>query len=138
MSLLRQKVGGLATNNLLEKKSAEGDKPTRYYSSKQEKTVAKAIGGKQVSNSGATMFAKGDITTDDWLLEAKTKTTHSDSISIKKAWLEKNQQEALFMGKKYSALVFSFGPDEPNHYVIDEYLFQDLIEYLKSKEEESI
>ena len=34
----------------------EGSKglPTRYYSSKQEKAVAKAIGGKQTPNSGAT------------------------------------------------------------------------------------
>ena len=29
-------------------------KPTRFYSSRQEKKVAKAVGGKQVSNSGAT------------------------------------------------------------------------------------
>ena len=137
MGLLRQKVGGTATSGLIEKKSEEGTKPTRYYSKKQENAIAEAVGGSRTLNSGATMFAKGDITTDDWLLEAKTKTTHADSISIKKSWLEKNQQEALFMGKKYSALVFSFGPDEPNHYVIDEYLFQDLIEYLKNKEEES-
>lgn len=27
---------------------------TRYYSSRQEKKVAKAIGGKQTANSGAT------------------------------------------------------------------------------------
>lgn len=30
------------------------NKPTRFYSNKQEKSVAKAVGGKQVSNSGAT------------------------------------------------------------------------------------
>lgn len=39
------------------------------------------------------------------------------------------------MGKKHSALVFSFGPDEENHYIIDEYLFQELLEYLKTKED---
>ena len=34
----------------------EGSKclPTRHFSSKQEKAVAKAIGGKQTPNSGAT------------------------------------------------------------------------------------
>lgn len=135
MGLLITKKSSNSGGNLLEKKSDEGKNPTRYYSKKQETAIAEAIGGSRTLNSGATMFSKGDITTDDWLLEAKTKTTHSDSISIKKNWIEKNHQEALFMGKKYSALVFSFGPDEPNHYVIDEYLFQELIEYLKTKKE---
>ena len=73
------------------------------------------------------MFQKGDVSLDDWLLECKTKTTPSDSISIKKEWLEKNVKESLFMGKKYSALVFNFGPGEPNYYVVDEYLFKQLV-----------
>lgn len=30
---------------------------TRYYSNKQEKKVAKAVGGKQTANSGATAFS---------------------------------------------------------------------------------
>ena len=39
----------------------KGDnKPTRYYSSRQEKQIAKAVGGKTVKNSGATLFDKGD------------------------------------------------------------------------------
>lgn len=29
-------------------------KPTRWYSNKQEKKVAKAVGGRQTANSGAT------------------------------------------------------------------------------------
>jgi hypothetical protein len=40
----------------------------------------------------------------------------------------------VFMGKPYSAVVFNFGPGEENHYIIDEYLFQELLEYLKTKE----
>ena len=31
-------------------------RPTRFYSSKQEKAVAKAVGGKVTANSGATAF----------------------------------------------------------------------------------
>mgnify|MGYP003299143215 CR=1 FL=1 len=50
-------------------------------------------------------------------------------ITYIKEWLEKNTQEAVFMGKPYSAIVFNFGPDEENHYIIDEYLFQELLEY---------
>ena len=132
-SMLISKKSSEHKSMLIEKKTEEGTKPTRYYSKKQENSVAEAIGGERHLNSGATPFIKGDCSTDDWLIECKTKTKHSDSMSIKKDWIEKNKQEALFMGKKYSALAFSYGPDEPNHYIIDEYLFQDLIEYLNSK-----
>lgn len=58
--------------------------PTRYYSDKQEKSVSKAIGGKQTSNSGATMFQKGDVLSSKFLLECKTRTSHCDSVSVKK------------------------------------------------------
>lgn len=119
----------------LKERVKEGSKPkpTRYYSSKQEETVAKAIGGKITPNSGATPWVKGDIYTDgseSFLIECKTKTKSSDSISIKKEWIEKNRQEMAFMGKKHQAIVFNFGPDEENHYIIDEYLFQLLLEKL--------
>lgn len=115
----------------LIKKEGQKD-PTRKFSSKQEKAVAKATGGKTTPNSGATSWAKGDVLTDNFLLEAKTKTTHAESISIKKEWFDKNDQEKAFMGKEHSAIVFSFGPGEENHYIIDEYLFLELLEYLKN------
>ena len=57
---------------------------TRYFSSKQEKAVAKAVGGKKTANSGATPFQKGDVRTDNWLIECKTKTSPSESMSIKR------------------------------------------------------
>ena len=47
-------------------------KPTRYYSKKQEIEVAKAINGTRTLNSGATMFSKGDIVADKFLIECKT------------------------------------------------------------------
>ena len=103
-------------------------KPTRYYSSRQEKKVAKAVGGKQVSNSGATAFNKGDVTSDNFLIECKTCVEDKKSFSIKKEWLEKNKDEAFEMGKSYSALAFNFGPSSENYYVIDERLFKILKE----------
>ena len=118
-------------------------KPTRYYSSKQEKAVAKTIGGHTTANSGATDFSgKGDILTsgnyeESFLIECKTKTTNSDSISIKREWFEKNRAEAVFEGKAHQAIVFNFGPEAPyneNHYIIDEYLFLTLQECLKERE----
>ena len=120
-----------------QKEGQPEKKPTRYYSSKQEKQVAKAIGGKLTANSGATMFGgKGDLLTDQFLIECKTKTSKSESISIKKEWFTKNDQEKIFMGKKYSAVAFNFGPDENNYYIIDEYLFQTLKQLLEKYGEE--
>lgn len=102
---------------------------TRYFSDKQEKSVAKAVGGKQTANSGATPFSKGDISTKNFLIECKTSTTEKQSFSIKKEWLKKNEEEAFAMGKFYSALAFDFGDGE-NHYVIDEELFILLNRYI--------
>ena len=121
------------------KRDKEGAKPlpTRHYSKKQETAVSRAVGGKVQKNSGATAFDKGDVIVsgkNGFLLECKTKTSASESISIKKEWFDKNRQEMVFMGKPYSAVVFNFGPGEENHYIIDEYLFQELLEYLKTKE----
>lgn len=108
------------------------NKPTRYYSTKQEKRIAKEFNGKRTPNSGATLLGgKGDVTLDDWLIEAKTKTSDQDSMSIKKDWLEKNLRESVSMGKKYNALMFNFGPsDEKNYVIIDEDTFKELIEKL--------
>lgn len=113
-------------NPYRSKKETEGTKPTRFYSSIQEQSVAKNSGGKQTKNSGATQFQKGDVISEDFLFECKTKMDHVQSFTIKKEWLEKNLIESAFMGKKYSALVFNFGPNEKNYYVLDENTFNEL------------
>ena len=97
-------------------------KATRYYSERQEKRIAKAVRGKMVPNSGAITFGAGDVTTDSWLFEAKTKTTESNSFSIKREWIEKNKEEAFAMGKDYNALVIDFG-DGKQFYLTDEKTF---------------
>ena len=58
------------------------NKPTRFYSNRQEKAVAKALGGKQTANSGATPFVKGDVRAQDWLIECKTATSEKKSFAI--------------------------------------------------------
>ena len=102
---------------------------TRYFSSKQEKAVAKAVGGKKTANSGATPFQKGDVSTDNWLIECKTKTSPSESISIKREWLEKNEEEAFSMQKEHAALAFNFGDlhNPQNYYIISEEEFKRLL-----------
>lgn len=109
-------------------------KPTRFYSNKQEKYIAKSLGGKQVVNSGATPFKKGDVVNELFLIEAKTTTSLKNSFTIKREWFSKNEEEAFAMQKPYSALVFDFG-DGIQHYIINESLFKQLNEYLKQEEQ---
>ena len=104
---------------------------TRQASNKQEKLVAKAVGGKKTANSGATMFMKGDILLDQVLIECKTKMTSSKSITIKKDWILKNQVEAYQMKKPMCAVAISFG-DKENYYIISENDFVRLLEYDKN------
>lgn len=109
-------------------------RPTRFYSSKQEKKVAKAVSGKQTANSGATKWSKGDVTTDDWLLECKTHTEPREQFTIKKEWIDKNREEAFQMGKHHSAIVIDFG-DGKQHYLISERDFLQLLEYMRKESE---
>ena len=105
----------------------------RYFSNIQEKRVAKAVGGRKTSNSGATKFSKGDVSNDNWLFEAKTKTTPSESMSIKREWLDKNAEEAFAMGKDYSAVVIDFGCGD-NYYIVDEKTFLRMMNALAKEE----
>ena len=107
------------------------NKPTRWYSNKQEKKVAKVVGGKQTANSGATTFSKGDVSTDGWLIECKTATKEKSSFAIKRDWLLKNKEEAFAMNRYYNALCFDYGPNTNRYYVIDEKTFKKLVNFLK-------
>lgn len=107
------------------------NKPTRYYSKQQEKKIAKAVGGKRQANSGATVFAKGDVITDQFLIEAKTKTKDCKSFTVKEDWLLKNEEEAFAMNRD-SALCFDFGPSaNKRYYIISERQFQLLQQCLE-------
>lgn len=108
------------------------NRPTRFYSNRQEKAVAKVIKGKQVSNSGATPFNKGDVQTDEWLIECKTATTIKSSFSIKQEWLTKNKEEAFAMNKSYNALCFDYGDEGQRYYVVDEKTFVKMKEALEN------
>ncbi len=121
------------------KRTKEGAKPlpTRHFSKMQEDAVAKATGGRRTPNSGATDFGgKSDVDIANLFnIECKTKTSNSESISIKKEWIHKNKREALFDGNPYTAIAFNFGPDSENYYIIDEYLFLELVDHLKTLDE---
>ena len=113
---------------------------TRFFSKQQENSIAKVTGGKTVANSGARPYQKGDVSTskdltsdnymaqEDWLFEAKTTMTDKQSFAIKKQWLETIKEEAFQAGKMNYALVFSFGPKQPNYYILTEDKFKQLFE----------
>lgn len=103
---------------------------TRYYSNKQEQTLARILNASRVSNSGATRFGAGDVKSKGILFECKTCVTHKKSFSIKKEWLEKNKEEAFAMGKDYAVLAFNFGPGQKNYYILDEKAFLAVKEIL--------
>ena len=112
------------------------DKPTRFYSNRQEKAVAKAIKGKQQANSGAAEWQKGDVKNQNFLIECKTTIHPKKSFSIKEEWLDKISEEAIGMRKQGWALCFEFNQADNNrYYVISERMFQ-LLNYFMEKEEE--
>lgn len=100
---------------------------TRYYSSKQEKYIARLLDGKQVSGSGSPHFCCGDVVTDNWLIECKTTTKPKESFSIKKEWIKKNEQERMDLQKPFSALCFQFEEGGENYFIINEELFKSII-----------
>lgn len=105
---------------------------TRFYSTKQEKQVAKIIDGKRSANSGASIWQKSDVTNDLFAIECKTHTELREQFTIKRDWILKNEEEAFQMGKRYSALAIDFGDGE-NHYLISEKLFLELLNYLREE-----
>lgn len=102
-------------------------------SQKQEKQIAKMVGGRTQANSGGTRFGGGDVHTKNLFIEAKTPLADKASFSIKKEWLDKAQEQAFEQAKDNYALAFRFGPEEPDFFVIDGRLFRQLIEYLEEE-----
>ena len=111
-------------------------KSTRYFSTKQERQIAKSLKGRCQSNSGATMFNKGDLVLDDWLIECKTAMTEKQSFPIKKEWITKLEEEAYAMNKNYYTLAFNFGGlnNNDNFYVINEKTFKEIQKILSERE----
>lgn len=107
--------------------------PTRYFSEKQEKHIAKVTGGKVQSNSGGTKFGGGDVHTDKFFIEAKTPTKEKTSFTLKKDWIVKMDEQAFEQGKEEAVLAFRFDPDKgKDFYILNERQF---LEYLKYKED---
>ena len=108
---------------------------TRYFSTIHEESVAKALGGMRNSSSGSGHFRKGDVVCkkSSMLAECKTAMEDKNSFSIKKEWIDKNKEETFAMRLDNSCIAFNFGPNQPNHYVINENLMKFLVEKLEEE-----
>ena len=94
------------------------------------------MGAFQQANSGAGAFAKGDVCnrSASMLFECKTTTSNKESVSIKRDWLEKIEEERKSKRLDNSCVVINFGPDAPynkNYYIINERLMKFLIDKLE-------
>ena len=106
------------------------NKPTRYYSNKQEKSVAIALNGKLTPNSGASKFSGGDVVIKEasMLIECKCAMSEKNSVSIKKEWINNLRKECLAMGKTEWAIVFDFGNIGDEYAVIPLEFLKDLLD----------
>ena len=113
--------------------STKNENSTRFYSDKHEKSICRALGATQQSNSGAGHWRKGDVVHDgaSMLIEAKCTMSEKQSVSIKREWIEKNKSEAFSIRKSNHCVCFNFEPEGDNYYVIDEKLMKFLIEKLE-------
>lgn len=73
---------------------------TKKFSDKQEKMIAKELGGYQVGMSGAAPGTPGDVKTYEWLIECKTHTTPDHSIVFNTDVWKKIKDEAMAMHRK--------------------------------------
>lgn len=105
----------------------------RELSKKQERRITKSLKeikeeAKQTMNSGAIWFNKSDIVSKHFRVEAKTKKKPSKSITIKKEWLEKIENEA-FLTSKIPTLAFSFG-DGKDYFILTDRDFYEIVKKL--------
>lgn len=93
-------------------------------SRRQERLIAKDIGGKEQPASGASWSAKGDVRkTGDLRIEAKY--TDKDFFSLKLADVLKIRNEAL-MGGEYWALQIDFALHHTKFAVLDFKLYEQM------------
>lgn len=94
-------------------------------SQKHEKRLAKAIGGQKNVASGAFWFRKGDVRSQDLLIEHKW--TGKKSFTLQSSVLEKIVTEALMESR---TPVLGFSLNDNNYVVLDENDFLTIREFL--------
>jgi Holliday junction resolvase len=110
--------------------------PTTKKSQRQENKLAGRLGGKRQKGSGALPHHKGDVKTQELLIECKR--TDKKSMAIKKEWLEKISKEAL-ASHRVPALAIEFGDVEPlvenNWVAVPAKFFEELMEVYREQDD---
>ena len=103
---------------------------------KLEKKLAKELGGKRVSRSGAGSGWKGDVETLNFLFDSKN--TEKSTIQIKAADLIKIRQEAKEANRQ-GVLILTFLPDK-HYFVIPQFDcdFESLEQIMLAKSQKTI
>lgn len=91
---------------------------TKKVSLEQEERVARIFNGRRTPQSGGGKWKKGDVLSEQFLVECKTSLTPKPSYCIKRDILNKADEERREMGKSFYALAFTFG-DTQDYFVID-------------------
>lgn len=96
---------------------------------KQEMLVAKKLNFRRQKNSGSSLFQKGDVVNDRFLIECKTHASQVKGFRVDKSVIDKMREEAFGMGKSKddAVLCFDFGTGTENFFVISEKLFKELL-----------
>ncbi|UOE58188.1 hypothetical protein [Cytobacillus oceanisediminis] len=107
------------SESVKEDKVPEAAPPKTVSLSTFTKTAAKekpVVDAKRQSNSGALWYAKGDIKTQDYLMECKERGTVNargeKTISIPKDWLTKQEKEAFQENRPFWILPFRYKNDD--------------------------
>lgn len=93
------------------------------------KNLSQIMNARQQMASGSVWFAKGDVTTENFLIEAKTRAKKSKQITLKKEWLDKIAEEAVVAGK-IPVLAISFG-DGRDFFILSTEDFLSLVQASK-------
>lgn len=96
-------------------------------SQKHEKRIAKRIGGKRTAASGAYWSRKGDVRSDDLLIEHKY--TGKKQTTIKSDVLKKIMREAILDGR---TPVLGIHLDGENYVILTENDFIEMREKLRN------
>lgn len=105
----------------------EGQKQSQRH----ERRLEKVTGGRRTAASGAFWSRKGDVRTEDLLIEHKY-TSNKKSFSLKSADLKKISNEAIMDGR---TPVLAFHLDGQDYVVLDENDFMELLAKTQSSKD---
>lgn len=101
---------------------------SKKYSLLQEQRIAKLFHGETTPRSGGGGFAKMDVLSEDFGVEAKCRVSTSQSYTVQKDILDKADHERIEMRKPFYALAFELGESRADYFVIDRNAMKSFIE----------